>query len=89
MNSQEFDSSTTSEYGSSSSSQQVSSPHSSQRPVADRDAFIQDKDTQQYYQHNLNPLERAKELAAEMKSTREERRKSFGEKFLKIGGGKV
>jgi heme oxygenase len=60
-----------------------------QRPVADQEAFIQDSDTQQYFQHNLNPLDRAKELAAEMKSTREERRKSMGEKFFKIGGGKV
>lgn len=69
--------------------QQREIEHDNGRPVADRDAFIQEKDTQQYFQHNLNPLERAKELAAEMKSTREERRKSFGEKFLKIGGGKI
>jgi hypothetical protein len=75
-------SSTRSEYGSSDGN---SSTHS-QRPVADKDAFIQSGDTRQHWQYNMTPAERAKQLAAEMNETH--RRSSAEEKKLKIGGQK-
>lgn len=73
-------SSTRSEYG---SSDDHSSTHT-QRPVADKDAFIQPGETQQHWQHKMTPADRAKELEAEMKETY----KSSEEKKLKIGGQK-
>lgn len=80
-------SSTRSEYGSDDTSHR--SPHvgKQQRPVADRDAFIQPEDTQQYVQNNMNPAERAKELADEMKHNAK-RSASNDEKILRIGGQK-
>ncbi|KAI9483132.1 MAG: hypothetical protein EXX96DRAFT_556989, partial [Benjaminiella poitrasii] len=86
-------SSTRSEYGSSDESSRRS-PHasqSSQRPVADKDAFIQ-PDSQRQWQSSISPAQRAKELASEMKQNIEERRRSSvnsgDEKILRIGGNK-
>lgn len=84
-------SSTPSEYGSDDTSHR--SPHlghqqqQQQRPVADRDAFIQEKDTNQYLQNSMNPAERAKELAKEMKNGAV-RTASGDEKLLRVGGKK-
>ncbi|KAL7320385.1 hypothetical protein PS15m_000281 [Mucor circinelloides] len=84
-------SSTPSEYGSDDTSHR--SPHanqnSSERPVADRDAFIQADQNQ--WQNKMSPAERAKQLAAEMDQTIDRRRTStgsIGDKILKIGGKK-
>ncbi|CEP08199.1 hypothetical protein [Parasitella parasitica] len=85
-------SSTPSEYGSDDTSHR--SPHvsqSSERPVADRDAFIQPDQVQQHWQTRMTPAERAKELAAEMNQNVDRRRSSsssFGDKILKLGGKK-
>ncbi|KAI8331608.1 hypothetical protein EDC96DRAFT_32421 [Choanephora cucurbitarum] len=61
-----------------------------ERPVADKDAFIQPHETKQHLQSNISPAERAKQLASEMDKTFEERRKSAdeGDKLLKIGDKK-
>ncbi|OBZ82279.1 hypothetical protein A0J61_09670 [Choanephora cucurbitarum] len=61
-----------------------------ERPVADKDAFIQPNETKQHLQSNISPAERAKQLASEMDKTFEERRKSAdeGDKLLKIGDKK-
>ncbi|KAK4517718.1 uncharacterized protein ATC70_001060 [Mucor velutinosus] len=84
-------SSTPSEYGSDDTSHR--SPHanqsSSERPVADRDAFIQADQSQ--WQNKMSPAERAKQLAAEMNQNIDRRRTStgsVGDKILKIGGKK-
>ncbi|KAL9543727.1 hypothetical protein MBANPS3_007975 [Mucor bainieri] len=84
-------SSTPSEYGSDDTSHR--SPHanqsSSERPVADRDAFIQADQNQ--WQSKMSPAERAKQLAAEMDQNIDCRRTStgsIGDKILKIGGKK-
>lgn len=84
-------SSTPSEYGSDDTSHR--SPHanqsSSERPVADRDAFIQADQNQ--WQNKMSPAERAKQLAAEMDQNIDRRRTStgsIGDKILKIGGKK-
>ncbi|OAD01408.1 hypothetical protein MUCCIDRAFT_165291 [Mucor lusitanicus CBS 277.49] len=84
-------SSTPSEYGSDDTSHR--SPHanqsSSERPVADRDAFIQADQNQ--WQNKMSPAERAKQLAAEMDQKIDRRRTStgsIGDKILKIGGKK-
>lgn len=85
-------SSTPSEYGSENTSHR--SPHanqSSERPVADRDAFIQSNEVNQQWQTKMSPAERAKQLAAEMDQNIDRRRSSggsIGEKILKIGGKK-
>ncbi|KAI8970336.1 hypothetical protein BDF20DRAFT_916153 [Mycotypha africana] len=80
------ESSTRSDYGSSSDDR--SSVSQSQRPVADRDAFITPDHTKDHWQFNMTPAERAKHLAAEMKSSEGERRRSSVEKLLRIGGKK-
>ncbi|KAI8080295.1 uncharacterized protein B0P05DRAFT_540746 [Gilbertella persicaria] len=79
-------SSTRSEYGSDNSSR-----HSqANRPVADKEAFIQPNQSKQHWQSNMSPAERAKKLADEMDKSLEQRRASAGEgdKMLKIGGKK-
>ncbi|KAI8641656.1 hypothetical protein BD408DRAFT_417705 [Parasitella parasitica] len=85
-------SSTPSEYGSDDTSNR--SPHagqSNERPVADKDAFIQSDLGQQHWQSRISPAERAKELAAEMNQNVDRRRSStssIGDKILKLGGKK-
>jgi hypothetical protein len=78
-NDKETISSTRSEYGSSDGN---SSMHS-ERPVADKDAFIQPEETKQHWQHNMTPAQRAKQLEAEMKKSHTGG--SSEEKKLKIG----
>ncbi|KAI8978575.1 hypothetical protein BDB01DRAFT_263961 [Pilobolus umbonatus] len=74
-------SSTQSEYGSVSSSD-------SDRPVADKDAFMKSSDHKHFKKHN-NLAERAKELDEEMKMKQRQGRKLSGdEKLIKIGDNK-
>lgn len=85
-------SSSTSEYGSSSSDGSHQYPHYGKlgRPVADKNAFIQSDSSSRHWQNTMTPAERAKQLAEEMDQALNERRRSSSDasKSLKIGGAK-